>query len=127
MKKIQIFEPAMCCETGLCGVHPDPELMRISHVLNVLRLHFVKVGRFNLSSAPEEFAKNETVRAFLEKNGPEGLPLVLLDGEPVLSGRYPTNAELTKLLGLPQGMIPVEKENKPSAPPSGGSREGGCC
>lgn len=109
MKKMQIYEPTDCFEKGLFSDNPDPALLRISHALNVLRLYFIKVGRFNLKDAPEEFEKNETVRAFLEKNGPEGLPLVLLDGEPVITGRYPTNGELTKMLGLPPGMIPVDK------------------
>ena len=37
MKRMQIFEPAMCCSTGLCGVGVDPELLRVSAVLNTLR------------------------------------------------------------------------------------------
>lgn len=30
MKKMFIYEPAMCCSTGLCGVSVDPELLRLS-------------------------------------------------------------------------------------------------
>ena len=30
MKKIEIFDPAMCCPTGLCGTNINPELMRIA-------------------------------------------------------------------------------------------------
>lgn len=37
MKKLSIYEPAMCCETGLCGVSVDSELLRISTVLNTLK------------------------------------------------------------------------------------------
>lgn len=37
MKTMQIFEPAMCCSTGLCGVGVDPELLRISTVLDTLK------------------------------------------------------------------------------------------
>ena len=29
MKTMKIFEPAMCCPTGLCGVSVDPELLRV--------------------------------------------------------------------------------------------------
>ena len=32
MKKIQIFDPAMCCSTGVCGPSIDPELLRMSFV-----------------------------------------------------------------------------------------------
>ena len=28
MKKMQIFEPAMCCSTGLCGVGVDQSLYK---------------------------------------------------------------------------------------------------
>lgn len=28
MKKIEIFDPAMCCPTGLCGPNINPDLMR---------------------------------------------------------------------------------------------------
>ncbi|MHB8130427.1 MAG: arsenic metallochaperone ArsD family protein, partial [Mobilitalea sp.] len=61
MKKMQIFEPAMCCSTGLCGVGVDPELLRISTVLNSMEKNGVTVERFNLSSAPQEFIMNKVV------------------------------------------------------------------
>lgn len=38
MKKMSIYEPALCCETGLCGVNVDPELLRITTVLNNLKI-----------------------------------------------------------------------------------------
>lgn len=37
MKKMKIFEPAMCCPTGICGVGVDPELLRISAALDTLK------------------------------------------------------------------------------------------
>lgn len=61
MRTMKIFEPAMCCPTGLCGVGVDPELLRISTVLNTLKQNGVEVQRFNLSSAPQEFVKNKAV------------------------------------------------------------------
>jgi hypothetical protein len=45
MKNMKIFEPAMCCPTGLCGVGVDPELLRISTVLDTLKRHGVIVDR----------------------------------------------------------------------------------
>ncbi|MCI2160525.1 MAG: arsenic metallochaperone ArsD family protein, partial [Oscillospiraceae bacterium] len=52
MKTMQIFEPAMCCSTGLCGVGVDPELLRISTVIETLKKHGITIGRFNLNNAP---------------------------------------------------------------------------
>jgi hypothetical protein len=61
MKKMQIFEPAMCCSTGLCGVGVDPELLRISTVLNTLDKKGVKVERYNLSGSPQMFVINKAI------------------------------------------------------------------
>ena len=36
MKKIEIFDPAMCCPTGLCGPNIDPEIKRIGVVIEPL-------------------------------------------------------------------------------------------
>ena len=107
MKTMQIFEPAMCCPTGLCGVKVDPELLRISTVLNTLKQNGVAVQRFNLSNAPREFVNNKTVAAYVRKFGPNGLPVVLVDGAIVITGRYPTNAEFVTLLELPKDMLRV--------------------
>lgn len=105
MKKMQIFEPAMCCSTGLCGVGVDPELLRISTVLNVLEKKGVKVERFNLTDAPTEFIKNKIINQFLYAEGAEGLPVALVDGEMIIKGRYPSNEELIKYLELPKDLL----------------------
>ena len=105
MKKMKIFEPAMCCPTGLCDVSVDPELLRISTVLDTLKKQGVNVERFNLSSAPREFITNRVVNAYINAKGPEGLPAVMVDGELVITGRYPTNEEFTELLGLPKDLL----------------------
>lgn len=131
MKKMKIFEPAMCCPTGLCGVGVDPELLRISTVLDTLKKHGVFVERYNLSSAPGEFIKNQTVSAYINAKGPEGLPAIAVDGELVIIGRYPTNEEFTKLLGLPEDLL--KKQARPvkvkvTKNTSGGCGcKGGCC
>ena len=105
IKTIQIFEPAMCCSTGLCGVSVDPELLRISTVVNTLKQQNITIDRFNLSSAPMEFVSNKAVNDFINGQGTDGLPVMLLDGQIALSGRYPTNEELTQWLDLPEGLL----------------------
>ncbi len=105
MSKMCIYEPALCCETGLCGVNVDPELLRISTVLNTLKNEGVEIERFNLNSAPMEFVKNNIVNQYLNDKGIEGLPVVTLDGEIVIEGRYPANDEILTLLKLPAEML----------------------
>lgn len=105
MKKMQIFEPAMCCTTGLCGVGVDPELLRISTVLNLLQKNGVIVDRFNLSNAPQEFITNEVVNVFINEKGVDDLPVTVVDGEIVVTGRYPKNEEFIKLLEIPSSYL----------------------
>ncbi|MDP4127808.1 MAG: arsenite efflux transporter metallochaperone ArsD [Bacillota bacterium] len=122
MKKMQIFEPAMCCPTGLCGVGVDPELLRISTVLNALKKHGIEVDRFNLTSAPMEFVNNKAINDLLNTKGIDDLPAIVLDGEILLTGRYPTNEEFTKILDIPMSFL-----NEPPNPFNMIQPDGGCC
>lgn len=122
MKKIQIFEPAMCCSTGLCGVSVDPELLRISTVLNTLKLKGIDVERFNLSNAPAEFIKNQAVNDFIMKNGADKLPVTVVDGEILVSEKYPSNIEFEQWLELPIGTLSAK-----TAPTNNDCCGGGCC
>ena len=105
MKKMSIYEPAMCCETGVCGVGVDPELIRISTVLNALKDDGVEVKRYNLSSAPAEFVNNKVISRHVSEKGTEGLPAIMLDEGIVIFGRYPTNKEIAKMLDIPENYM----------------------
>lgn len=102
MKQMEIFEQAMCCPTGLCGPSIDPELLRLSSVLDALKEKGIVVGRYNLSNDPLKFVQTKVVTDFLQSHGPEELPLVLVDGAIQFSGRYPTNDEFADILALTQ-------------------------
>jgi NAD-dependent dihydropyrimidine dehydrogenase PreA subunit len=94
MKKLRIFEPAMCCSTGLCGPSVDPELLRISTLISDLKEKGVEVERFNLNSTPEAFVKTEAVKNMLEIRGTDALPITMLNDTVVLTDRYPTDEEV---------------------------------
>ena len=108
MKTMKIFEPAMCCPTGLCGVGVDPELLRVSTVLNTLKENGIVVQRFNLTSAPMEFVNHTAVAEFLQKFGPEKLPVIMVDDFIVITGRYPSNEEFTSWLELSPELLGTE-------------------
>ena len=127
MKTMKIFEPAMCCPTGLCGVIVDPELLRVSTVLNTLKQNGVEVQRFNLTSAPTEFVKNKAVAEYLQKFGPEKLPVVLVDDIIVIAGRYPTNEEFTSWLELPADLLGVSCRGNDTPCCSNTPVTDGCC
>ncbi|HML35205.1 arsenite efflux transporter metallochaperone ArsD [Sporomusa sphaeroides] len=130
MKKMQIFEPAMCCPTGLCGVSVDPELLRISTVLNSLKKNGITIDRFNLNDAPMEFVNNAVVNQFINAHGVEKLPATVVDGEIVITGRYPSNEDFIKLLQIPASLLgeaPSTAKDKPENEGGCGCAGGKCC
>jgi len=100
MKTIQIFDPALCCSTGVCGVDVDQALVDFSADTDWARQNGASIERFNLAQQPMAFAENATVKGFLERSGQEGLPLVLVDGEIALAGRYPSRTDLARWSGI---------------------------
>ena len=97
MKTIQVYDPPMCCSTGLCGTEIDPALVSFAALLTQLSQQGVKVERFNLGQQPMAFVQNPAVKALLDQEGVAALPLILLDGEVHLKGRYLTDAERVTL------------------------------
>ncbi len=129
MSKLEIFEPAMCCPTGVCAVEADPELLRISTVLHTMEKNGVKVERFNLSNSPQDFIKNTAVTDFIRTNGVEALPVIILDGEIVIRGRYPKNEEFAGLLNIPLSYT-VSQQAEEQCDCEASEEEccgGGCC
>lgn len=114
MKKMFIYEPAMCCSTGLCGVGVDPELLRISTVINTLKKNGIEVQRFNLTNSPQEFMTNKQVNDFLNKKGVSGLPVTVIDNQIVIAGRYPTNEEFVELLSIPASTLAEQQKQTQS-------------
>ncbi len=135
-KRLDVFDPAMCCSTGVCGPDIDPKLIRFAADLEWLGEQGVAVERFNLAQQPAAFATNTPVRQALEAAGESALPVLLVDGRLVASGVYPSRDQLAGWFGLeasattkdvnsacccgPEGCAPESKakpaENKP-----------GCC
>ncbi len=120
MKNIQVFDPALCCSTGVCGVDVDQALVSFSADVDWARQNGAHIERFNLAQQPVAFAQNSIVKSFLERSGQEALPLILMDGEVALAGRYPNRAELARWVGIAQAAA----ESKPVKSCCSGS---GCC
>ncbi len=99
MKILEVFDSALCCSTGVCGVNVDQALVSFAADAEWARRQGAKIERFNLAKQPLTFSENATVNAFLQRSGQEALPLLLLDGEVALAGRYPSRCELAQWLG----------------------------
>ena len=93
MKSIQIYDPPMCCSTGVCGPDVDPDLAQLAALLNRLVAGGIAVERYGLGQQPMAFVQNPRVKALLETEGTEALPLIFWDGEIVSKGKYPDAAE----------------------------------
>ena len=107
MKKIEIFDPAMCCPTGLCGTNINPELMRIAVVIESLKKQGIIVTRHNLRDEPQVYVSNKTVNDFL-KHGADALPITLVDGEIAVSQTYPTTKQMSEWTGVNLDFMPVK-------------------
>lgn len=121
--EIKVFDPAMCCSTGVCGVDVDQQLLTFTADLDWARQQGARIERFNLSQQPMAFVNNAIVKSFLDRSGQDALPLILVDGEVALAGRYPQRTELAGWLGVaseaPAGL--------PAPTPSSCGSRSGCC
>ena len=102
MTTIQVFDPALCCSTGVCGVEVDQHLVGFSADVDWAKQNGADIERFNLAQQPVAFVENPLVKAFLERSGAEALPLILVDGEVALAGRYPNRTELARWASIAQ-------------------------
>lgn len=100
MKTLKIYDPAMCCPTGVCGTSVDTKLVQLSSFLNSLDKNMFEVKRFGLSTHPQEYITNSEVSRLLNEEGVECLPLIFLDEELLFKGDYPSVPELSSKMGL---------------------------
>ena len=116
MMTMKIYDPAMCCSTGLCGPKVDNKLVQLAAFLSKLDANQYQVERYNLAQQPEAYSFNAAVSKQLQEKGVDALPLFFVDDQLKCSGHYPEIKELSGWLKISG----VEED------PSGGF-SGGCC
>ena len=122
---ISVYDPAMCCSTGVCGPSTDPELTRVSQDLKWAESQGARVERFNLAQEPNAFVENQKVAGLMQAFGEEALPAVLVNGTVAFHGRYPSREELVEAV---QGSANVGSRKREAD--SGSSccgPDSGCC
>jgi arsenite-transporting ATPase len=131
MTSIRIYEAALCCDTGVCGVDVDQALVTLTADVRHLQEAGIDIRRHNLASEPEAFTADETVRGFLHTVGSSGLPLTVVDGVTVATGSYPSREFLLKVAGgagatpaAPRPDLGLSATASASAACCGGT---GCC
>jgi hypothetical protein len=129
MTTLTVFDPALCCSTGVCGPDVDESLVRFAADVAWLESQGVEVHRFNLAQEPGAFAASEVVRRSLIGEGVSCLPLLVVDGEIVARGAYPPRAELARIAATATGEASPHPRGLPvQGLPIGGCAPGsGCC
>ncbi|WP_428909981.1 arsenite efflux transporter metallochaperone ArsD [Niallia sp. Krafla_26] len=111
MNKVEIFDPAMCCSSGVCGPSVDPELVRVASAVYSLEQKGFQIKRYQLTNDPDKFAENDEITRVFQEKGPEALPVILLNDKTVKVGSYPTNEEFAEWFGVKE----EELNEKPKA------------
>ena len=127
MPVINVYEPALCCNTGVCGPDLDQALVTFTADVDHLRGLGADISRHNLASDPAAFAGNDSVRSFLEVAGSEGLPLTMVDGVTVVTGRYPARDQLLRYAGLVGAVPPMGVTELGLTETAGSCGPAGCC
>lgn len=100
MKHLEIFDPAMCCSSGVCGPSVDAKLVQLASFLQSLDPRLVRVDRYNLAQQPGAYAAHPIVADLLKQEGTQALPLFIVDGTVLTKGQYPQIKELSRALGV---------------------------
>jgi len=99
---IEIFDPPMCCPSGLCGPSIDPALLDINETVLKLKKEFdgkVIIERYLLTQQGPKFMQNPGVLSLLKSRGVEVLPITALNGEVIKQQAYPSYDELKSIIG----------------------------
>jgi arsenite-transporting ATPase len=98
VRQIELYEGAMCCETGVCGPSVDQQLIAVREDLRWAETQGATVARHNLTSDPNAFVANPKVTGLMQAFGEKALPVLVIDGEIRAHGSYPTRDQLVTLL-----------------------------
>ncbi len=134
MATVEIFDPAMCCSTGVCGTDVDPTLARFAADVDWLAAQGVRVERATLAQEPGKFVANDVVRRALEVLGTDALPAIVVDGALKSTGAYPAREQIAAWAGIGPVQAQSQAATAPvmvgaSLPMAGASlpMAGGCC
>jgi hypothetical protein len=109
---LRVYDPAMCCSTGVCGPSVDTQLVQFASDLQWLEAQGVRVQRYTLSQQPDVFLQNKKVAGLLQAFDEKALPAILLNDDILTYGQYPSRDELANAV---QG-AKTHAQAKPQAP-----------
>lgn len=92
--KIIIYDPPMCCSSGVCGPNPNTTLIDFQDLFIKFKKTGSDIERYLITQSPEKFKENPEVIKLIQEKQLACLPITTLDGKIVKSGSYPTLEEL---------------------------------
>lgn len=95
---IEIFDPPMCCSTGLCGPALDQTLLDVNEMVMTLQRENLRVERYQMTSNPNAFLGNAEVMSLVREKQMEALPIIVVRGKVIKVGAYPSMDEIRSAL-----------------------------
>lgn len=95
---VQIFDPPLCCPTGLCGPTLDQMLLDVDEMVLELQAEGRRVERYQMMSHPQAFLGNPEVMALVRERQIDALPITVVRSRVLKSGTYPTMPEVLAAL-----------------------------
>jgi hypothetical protein len=95
---VEIFDPPLCCPTGLCGPTLDQALLDVNEMILMLQAQSVRVERFQMTSHPQAFLNNAEVMKLMREKEIAALPITVVRGKIIKNGVYPALAEVRAAL-----------------------------
>ena len=95
---VELFDPPMCCPTGICGPAIDQTLLDVSDMILQLQGAGVRVERYQMTSSPQAFLNNPDVMRLVREQEMAALPITVVGGRVIKTGTYPTLAEVRSAL-----------------------------
>jgi hypothetical protein len=98
---VELFDPPMCCPTGLCGPTLDQTLLDVNEMILSLQAEGLAVARYQMTGQPQAFLSNSDVMRLVREKQMAALPITIVRGQVVKVGEYPTLTEVkTHLQGV---------------------------
>jgi hypothetical protein len=96
--EVQIFDPPLCCPTGLCGPTLDQTLLDVDEMVLDLQAEGHRVERYQMTSHPQAFLGNPEVMALVRERQLEALPITVVRSRVIKAGAYPVPSEVRAAL-----------------------------
>lgn len=95
---VELYDPPMCCPTGLCGPELDQTLLDVSEMILTLQAEGFPVERYQMTSHPQKFINNDEVMRLVREKEMAALPITCVHRNVIKVGDYPTLAEVKAAL-----------------------------